>query len=411
MQRLIVAVLATVAAGALAAPARAAVAVTSPPSGSATADTTPTIAGTADVGDVTIELSPAGAASPSFAFPATASATGVFSADPVTPLSDGAWTVVARQATVAGVQSSAPVTFTVDTVAPAPAITAPAEGSTVRTSQPQIGGVAGAGALDAATVAVTLTGPVTTTLTATRAPDGSFAVAPATALPDGRYVATATQTDAAGNTGSAAPRSFSIDAHAPETTISSGPLPTGGGTRAVRFAFSADEPATFGCTLDGKALAACAPPQLVLRNLAKGRHRVTIAATDGAGNTDATPATRTFTIDAKPDIPLARRVGVTARGTVRFTLSCPATQAAGPCAGTLSASRDGRSALTKAVAFEVAPGARAVVHAKLSAAVLRSLRRNGKAGVTVKLVAADGRGNVGRASTRRTLTLPGSKGK
>jgi hypothetical protein len=408
---MVVAVLVTVAVGAAAAPARAAVAVTAPPPGGATADTTPTIAGTATPGDVTIELSPAGAATPSFAFLATATAAGVFAADPVTPLGDGAWTVIARQATMTGVQSSAPVTFTVDTVAPVLSITAPAEGVVLRSSQPQISGVAGAGALDAQTVAVTLAGPVTTTLTATRGADGSFAVTPATALPDGQYVATATQTDAAGNGAGAGPRAFRIDTRAPETAISSGPVPTGGGTRAIKIEFGADEAASFRCTLDGAALPACAPPRLVLRNLRKGRHRLVIAATDGAGNTDATPATRTFTIDAKPDIPLGRSVAVSTRGTVRFTLRCPTTQAVGPCAGTLSAARDGRSALTKAVAFQVASGARAVVRAKLSAAALRALRRNGKIGVSVRLVAADGRGNVGRATARRTLTLPGLRGK
>jgi hypothetical protein len=411
MQRMIVAVLATLAAGAFAGPARAAVAVTAPPPGAATADSTPTIAGTAAPGDVTIELSPAGAASPSFAFLATATAAGVFAADPVTPLSDGAWTVVARQAAAGGVQSSVPVTFTVDTVAPVLTIGAPAEGAALPTSQPQISGRAGTAAGDATTVAVTLTGPATTTLTTPRGADGSFAVAPATALPDGQYVATATQTDAAGNATTTGPRAFRIDAHAPETTISSGPVPTGGGTRSIKIEFGADEAATFRCTLDGAALAACAPPQLVLRNLSKGRHRLTVAATDSAGNTDATPATRTFTIDAKIDIPLAGKVAVTSAGNVRFTLRCPNTQAVGPCAGTLSASRDGRSALTKDVAFQIVPGGRAVLRAKLSAAARRSLQRNGKISVNVKLVAVDGRGNVGRASARRTLTLPGFGGK
>jgi hypothetical protein len=409
MQRLIVAVLATVAVGAVAAPARAAVAVTAPPPGGATADTTPTIAGTATPGDVTIELSPAGAATPSFAFLATATEAGVFAADPVTPLGDGAWTVVARQATVSGVQSSAPVTVTVDTVAPVLSITAPAEGAALRTSQPQISGVAGADALDAQTVAVTLAGPVTTTLTATRGADGSFAMSPATALPDGQYVATATQTDAAGNSAAAAPRAFRIDTRAPTTTISSGPLPTGGGTRSITIEFGADEAASFRCTLDGAAPAACAPPRLVLRNLGRGRHRLTIAATDAAGNADATPATRIFSIDSPPDIPLGRTVGATKGGALRVTLRCPAAEATGPCAGTLSASRDGHSALAKAVAFEIAPGARAVVRAMLKPADRRVLRRNGRLGLRVTLVAADGRGNVGRASARRTLTLPGSK--
>ena len=199
---------------------------------------------------------------------------------------------------------------------------------------------------------------------------------------------------------------FSIDTRAPQTTIASGPVPTAtGGTRTVKVEFGADEAASFRCTLDGAVVARCAPPQLVLRDLAKGRHRLTIAATDAAGNAEATPATRTFSIDSPPDIPLDRTVRATKGGALRLTLRCPATQATGPCAGTLTASRDGRPALAKAVGFEIAPGARAVVRATLKPADRRVLRRNGRLRVRVTLVAADGRGNVGRASARRTLTL------
>jgi len=411
--RVVAAALATVALGFFAGSAQAAVAVTVPAPGGSIADATPTIAGTADPGDVTVELSQAGAPVASFAFLATAAASGTFSVDAPTPLTDGGWTVVARQATPAGVQASTPVTFTVDTVAPAVALTTPAEGAAVTTSRPVIAGAAGAAAGDADTVAVTLAGPATTTLTAARAADGSFAVQPPAALPDGNYVATARQTDAAANAGTSAPRAFRIDTRAPETTIGAGPAPTtAAGTRTVKIEFGADEAATFRCLLDGRPVTPCASPRVVLARLSKGRHQLTIAATDAAGNTDATPATRSFAIDVTPPgIPVGRSVGATAGGALRITLRCPNTQAVGPCAGTLTASWDGRSALAKPVAFVIAAGARSVLAARLKPAARNALRRNGRLSVTIRLVAADGRGNVGRATARRTLTLPGFSGR
>ena len=411
--RVVTAALATLAFGVLAGPAQAVPAITAPAPGSATADATPTLAGTAEEGPVTVELSQAGASVASFAFPATATASGTFSVETPTALTDGGWTVVARQSTVAGLQTSAPVTFTVDTVAPVVTLAAPAEGAAVTTSRPVITGSAGAGAGDGDTVAVTLTGPATTTLIAARGADGSFAVQPAAALPDGNYVATARQVDVASNAGSSAPRAFRIDTRAPDTTITAGPLPTtAGGTRSIKIEFGADEAATFRCLLDGKPVTPCASPSVVLQRLTKGRHPLTITATDAAGNADATPATRSFGIDVTaPAIPVGRSVGATSGGALRFTLRCPNTQAVGPCAGTLTASWDGRSALAKPVAFRIAPGGRATLAARLKPTARKALRRNGRLAITVRLVAADGRGNVGRATARRTLTLPGFGGK
>ncbi len=411
--RLVAAALAAVMFGCFAGSAQAVVSITAPAPGSSSADATPTIAGTAAEGPVTVELSQAGAPVASFAFPATATAAGTFAVDAPTPLTDGGWTVVARQASAAGLQESTPVTFTVDTVAPAVALAAPAEGAAVTTSRPVISGSAGASAGDADTVAVTLAGPTTATLTAARGADGSFAVQPAAALPDGSYVATARQADAASNAGTSAPRAFRIDTRAPETTIAAGPAPTtAGSTRRVKIEFAADEAATFRCLLDGRAVTPCASPRVVLPALKKGRHQLTITATDAAGNVDATPARRSFAIDlTPPGIPVGGSVGVTAGGALRITLRCPSAQAVGPCAGTLTASWNGRTALAKPLAFVIAAGDRAVLAARLKPAARSALRRNGRLRITIRLVAADGRGNVGRATAKRTLIQPGSGGR
>jgi hypothetical protein len=87
------------------------------------------------------------------------------------------------------------------------------------------------------------------------------------------------------------------DATAPETILGSGP-PDGGTllARSTTFGLGADEsPVTFSCTLDGAPLP-CAGPAVVLGNLAPGTHRFTAAATDDYGNTDSTPAARSFTV-------------------------------------------------------------------------------------------------------------------
>jgi hypothetical protein len=61
------------------------------------------------------------------------------------------------------------------------------------------------------------------------------------------------------------------------------------------FAFTATETATFECRLDGSAWSACTSPKDYTA-LATGAHTFDVRATDGAGNVDATPATRTWTV-------------------------------------------------------------------------------------------------------------------
>jgi hypothetical protein len=111
-------------------------------------------------------------------------------------------------------------------------------------------------------------------------------------------------TDAAGNTdASPASRTWSItdpdpgDTTAPDTSISSGPTATET-TRAANFAFSSTEAgSSFECRLDGGAWAACSSPK-AYSGVADGSHTFNVRAIDGAGNTDATPASRTWTVDA-----------------------------------------------------------------------------------------------------------------
>lgn len=85
------------------------------------------------------------------------------------------------------------------------------------------------------------------------------------------------------------------DVVAPQTTIAAGPSGTVASGRAA-FRLVSDEPATFGCRLDAAAWTAC-PALATFSGLRDGAHRLQVRAIDAAGNTDATPATRSWTVD------------------------------------------------------------------------------------------------------------------
>jgi hypothetical protein len=117
-------------------------------------------------------------------------------------------------------------------------------------------------------------------------------------LPDGTHTFEVRARDAVGNAdGSPARWSFTLDNTAPESTITAGP-PVVGSDPTPRFEFGADEPGvTFSCRIDGGAYAPCTSP-FVGPALEDGTHTFEVIATDAAGNTEATPATRTFKVDA-----------------------------------------------------------------------------------------------------------------
>jgi outer membrane protein assembly factor BamB len=86
-----------------------------------------------------------------------------------------------------------------------------------------------------------------------------------------------------------------VDTTAPETTITSGPSGTVS-SRDATFGFSSTESGSrFECSLDGAAYLACSSPQIYTA-LANGSHTFQVRATDGAGNTDPTAASRTWKV-------------------------------------------------------------------------------------------------------------------
>ena len=93
------------------------------------------------------------------------------------------------------------------------------------------------------------------------------------------------------------------DTTVPDTTIDSGPSGTVSSTTAS-FGFSSNESgSTFKCRLDSTSESAwsdCSSAQ-DYDGLSEGTHTFEVKATDTSGNTDPTPASRTWTVDASPD--------------------------------------------------------------------------------------------------------------
>jgi hypothetical protein len=114
------------------------------------------------------------------------------------------------------------------------------------------------------------------------------------ALADGAHTFAVRATDATGNTdASPATRSVTVDTVAPKTTITSAPQPLAIGDSAS-VAFSADDDAaTFACSIDGGAWAACASPA-TFSGLAIGNHTASVRATDAAGNVEAAGPTASW---------------------------------------------------------------------------------------------------------------------
>lgn len=86
------------------------------------------------------------------------------------------------------------------------------------------------------------------------------------------------------------------DATRPNTFIDAGPSGSVVDTSAT-FSFSASEPSTFQCRLDGGPFAPCTSP-ITYSDLTTGSHTFQVSATDGSYNVDASPAKRSWTVFA-----------------------------------------------------------------------------------------------------------------
>ncbi|NWG21820.1 MAG: choice-of-anchor D domain-containing protein, partial [Chloroflexi bacterium] len=119
-------------------------------------------------------------------------------------------------------------------------------------------------------------------------------------LADGAHTFAVRAIDAVNNIDATpATRTWTVDTTPPDTTITGGPANGSTSGPDVSFTFTSEAGATFECSLDAGAFAACTSPEN-LTGLADGSRTFRVRARDTAGNVDATPATRTWTVDATP---------------------------------------------------------------------------------------------------------------
>ncbi|GAB4070991.1 hypothetical protein GCM10028777_37860 [Angustibacter speluncae] len=272
--------------------------ITSPADGAATADTTPTVQGTAEPGStvtVLVDGTPVGTT--------TADGTGAWTLPLPVPLAEGSHELTATGTDAAGNTSppSAAVTVVVDTTPPAaPVVTTPADGSVTGDSTPDVGGTAEPGA----TVTVEVDGvPVGTT---TADGTGAWTLPLPTPLADGPHEVVATATDAAGNTSPpSAPSTVTVDSSLPaapvvttpadgSTTDDATPAISGTAEPGATVTVEVDGTVVGTTTADGTGAWTLTPTV----PLGLGEHEVVATATDAAGNESAPSAPVSFTVVA-----------------------------------------------------------------------------------------------------------------
>ncbi|MFL5966271.1 MAG: OmpL47-type beta-barrel domain-containing protein, partial [Gaiellaceae bacterium] len=202
-------------------------------------------------------------------------------------LADGAHTIAVRAADAAGNVDATPDSFawTIDTTAP----------TTTITSRP-------AAIVNDSTASFSFTANDSAATFECKLDGGSFAACTSptsyTGLAEGSHTFTVRSIDSAGNADpSPKVASWSIDTNAPDTTITAHPASVSTSAGATFSVTSSEPGSTFECALDGGAFAACSSP-ITYPNLADGDHTFAVHAIDGAGNTDPSPDTFSWTIDS-----------------------------------------------------------------------------------------------------------------
>ncbi|MFV0374070.1 Ig-like domain-containing protein, partial [Microbacterium sp.] len=224
---------------------------------------------------------------------------------PTFTVADGVHRLTATAADVAGNASaaSAPVTVTVDTVAPqAPAITSPADGALTRDPAVVVSGAAEPGAV----VTVRAGGAAVCTVAAGV---GGAWTCPQFLAADGMHELIASAMDAAGNLSAASPPvSVTVDTVAPEPPVIASP--TAGAVFADTLASSGTaEPASV-VTVRGDGDIVCAVTAddagdwaCLAFTLPDGDHELTASAADAAGNTSAASDPVSVTVDTVVPVP------------------------------------------------------------------------------------------------------------
>jgi uncharacterized protein (TIGR03382 family) len=217
------------------------------------------------------------------------------------PLADGSHSATAFAVDAAGNPSleSAPVTFTVDTLAPAaPMIVAPVAGTTLADSTPEISGTAETGVTS---VEVSIGGAVVCLAPVS---GGQWACSGSSSRSDGATSAEARAIDAAGNrSGPSSAVSFSIDTTAPDAPVVGAfiPVRTGTPTPSIAGASAADA-VSIRVAVDGTDVCVATPANgawfcTSSVSLLEGAHSVVAFARDAVGNESGASAPVTLFVD------------------------------------------------------------------------------------------------------------------
>jgi hypothetical protein len=143
-------------------------------------------------------------------------------------------------------------------------------------------------------------------------------------LADGPHTFATRATDSAGNTSPEAGHTWTIETRAPTAALASAPSGLSSSSAAT-FAFSADEPSSFECALDGRGFEQCSSPA-TYHGLGDGQHAFSVRAIDAVGN--LSPAvSRAWTVDTtSPETTLASAPkAVTAATSATFAFSASET--------------------------------------------------------------------------------------
>jgi large repetitive protein len=308
-------------------------------------DATPSFAGSAEISsdakpEVTLKIWRGTSASGSMVESASGAATGAaWSLGPVGALADGTYTAQAEQPAVANPAGvSETTTFTVDTLAPQPTLSAPAESTGLET----VSGTAGTADGDRRQVTAELFDGATTegspieTITvvdnqATGAWSATFA-----GLAAGQYTVIARQSDEAGNTGSSAPQTSTVTAP-PAAPTPAGPTPpvasftwlpatptVGQSVSFVSKSTGASSPITaFGWDMAGSGPFAAGGALTTATFATAGAHTVRLQVSDALGQSSTVAETVTVapqTLTLMQPFPIVRIAGAETAGGARIRL-------------------------------------------------------------------------------------------
>ena len=201
-------------------------------------DTTPTFSGSGgtvfgDASMVTVKIYVGSAASGSPVQTHEASidpGTGAYTVDASPALADGTYTAQAEQQDGtqprSNVGRSAARSFTIDTTAPTPTLTNPADGAQTNDTTPTFSGVGGTATGDATTVTINLWAgasmsntPLQTHSTGVDPSTSAYTIDASPALAEGAYTIQVTQLDDLGHAGTSAAATFTVDTTAPNVTL------------------------------------------------------------------------------------------------------------------------------------------------------------------------------------------------